>query len=191
MLLRAAVLEFGPNGARTDNLFITDAAGGVTIAAAAATVPVGNGWSLCFQKQYREYWIEPGGRGSFSRMMTPDVSMIRERSGETKECLIILDAKYRIDEGLNAALNSIHTYRDALVQEVGNGTVRGIVSAAYLLTPYISEIAEKYKDTPLPGRLFHPKFRTDFHFGAVTLRPGMDLGELRSTLLTIIADSGV
>ena len=58
------------------DLFISDAAGGVTIAAGAVTVPVGHGWKLCFQKQYREFWIEPDGRGSFSRNMTPDVAMI-------------------------------------------------------------------------------------------------------------------
>ena len=65
--------EFGTEGFEAGNLFINDAASGFTVAAGAVTVPVGKGWKLCFQKQYREFWIEPGGRGSFSREMTPDV----------------------------------------------------------------------------------------------------------------------
>ena len=103
--------------------------------------------------------------------------------------LIILDAKYRIEEGLNDALNSIHTYRDALVQEVGTGSVQGIVNAAYLLTPYVPDLDDTYRDTPLPGRLFHPEYRSSFRFGAVTMRPGMTMAELVRALRTITADA--
>jgi hypothetical protein len=111
-----------------------------------------------------------------------------EPGGEAAR-LIILDAKYRIDEGLNAALNSIHTYRDALVREAGGGTVAGIVTAAYLLTPFVPVIGADYRATPLPGRLFHPEYRTSFRFGAVTLRPGMTLAELVAALRVIVADA--
>jgi hypothetical protein len=85
--------------------------------------------------------------------------------------LIVLDAKYRIDASLNEALNSIHTYRDAPVQEAEIGRVEGIVTAAYLLTPHVPELAADYRSTQLPGRLFHPHYRECFRFGAVTLRP--------------------
>ena len=44
--------------------------------------------------------------------------------------LIVLDAKYRIEEGLAEALNSIHTYRDALVREAETDVVEGVVKAA-------------------------------------------------------------
>jgi hypothetical protein len=192
--VRAGVEEFGPADVVVDDLFITDAAGGLTFAAGAVTVPVGEGWKLCFQKQYREFWIEPDRRGSFSRTMTPDVVAMRERSdapehGGKAARLIILDAKYRIDEGLNAALNSIHTYRDALVREAEGGTVEGIVTAAYLLTPFVPMINSDYTATPLPGRLFHPEYRTSFRFGAVTLRPGMMMPELTTALRIIVADA--
>lgn len=187
-LVRAAADEFGPEGINASDLFITDAAGGLTIAAGAVTVKTGEGWKLCFQKQYREFWIEPGGRGSFSRDMTPDVAITQEVAGDGGR-LIILDAKYRIEEGLNAALNSIHTYRDALVREVEGGAVEGIVTAAYLLTPYVPEIHAGYRDTPLPGRLFHPEYRSSFRFGAVTMRPGMTLAQLGAALRTTIADA--
>lgn len=188
-LVRAATLEFGPEGLKTGDLFISDAAGGLTIAASAVTVPVGHDWKLCFQKQYREFWIEPSGKGSFSRVMIPDIVIAREPSAGA-ERLIVLDAKYRIEEGLNSALNSIHTYRDALVH-AQNGSVEGIVSAAYLLTPYLPEIKTGYRDTPMPGRLFHPEYRSSFRFGAVTVRPGMAADQLRDALQTIIADAKV
>ena len=99
--------------------------------------------------------------------MTPDIVL----SGQGSQCdrLIVLDAKYRIDEGLNDALSSIHTYRDALVREAASGAAEGIVSAAYLLTPYDPSIVAGYRDTPMPGRLFHPEYRAGFRFGAVTL----------------------
>jgi len=189
-LVRAGAEEFGPDGLKVNDLFISDATGGLTVAAGAVTVAVGEGWKLCFQKQYREFWIEPDRRGSFSRIMTPDVAVTREPSapGESSR-LIILDAKYRIDEGLNAALNSIHTYRDALVREAENGEVEGIVTAAYLLTPYVPELGSAYRDTPLPGRLFHPEYRSKFRFGAVTLRPGMAMAELGTALRIIVADA--
>jgi len=187
-LLRAAAEEFGTEGFETSGLFITDATGGLTVAAGAVTVPVGNGWKLCFQKHYREFWIEPGRRGSFSRDMTPDVVAMQNPPAGTGR-LIILDAKYRIDEGLNAALNSIHTYRDALVHDVGDGSVEGIVTAAYLLTPHVPEIRTGYKATPMPGRLFHPEYRASFRFGAVTMRPGMTMAQLGEVLRTITADA--
>jgi hypothetical protein len=186
-LVRAAAEEFGPEGLELDTLFVSDAAGGVTIAASAVTVPVGSGWSLCFQKQYREYWVEADGRGSYSRTMAPDVS-VHQAKPEGPGCLIVLDAKYRIDEGLNDALSSVHTYRDALVTESA-GTLKSIVSAAYLLAPHVPDLQPGYRDTPLPGRLFHPSYRGSFRFGAVTLRPGMSTAEMRATLKAVVADA--
>jgi hypothetical protein len=188
--VRAGAEEFGLARLEIGDLFITDAAGGVTLAAGAVTVPVGGGWKLCFQKQYREFWIEPDGRGSYSRTMTPDVVVAHApATAGAADRLIVLDAKYRIDEGLNDALSSIHTYRDALVSEVETGDVKGIVTAAYLLAPYVSLLVSGYRATPLPGRLFHPEYRADFRFGAVTLRPGMSSGEMVAALNAIVADA--
>jgi hypothetical protein len=162
----------------------------VTLAAGAVTVPVGSGWKLCFQKQYREFWIEPDRRGSYSRIMAPDVVAAHEPAvGEEAGRLIVLDAKYRTDDGLNDALSSIHTYRDALVREVESGAVEGIVTAAYLLTPHMPGLSTGYRDTPMPGRLFHPDYRAGFRFGAVTLRPGMTTGEIAAAFRQIVADA--
>ncbi|MCZ8030823.1 MAG: DUF2357 domain-containing protein [Rubrivivax sp.] len=188
-LLRAAAEEYGPAGVDLSSLFLGDAAGGVTFAAGAVTVPVGGGNVLCFQRQYREYWIEPDGQGSFSRTMVPDVVFAGGAPDGAGRRVIVLDAKYRINDGLNDALNSIHTYRDALVREVGGSDTEGIVTAAYLLTPHMPHLAADFKATPVPGRLFHPQYREKFRFGAVTLRPGMSLAELRDCLKTIVADA--
>jgi PD-(D/E)XK nuclease superfamily len=81
----------------------------VTLTAGAVTVPVGSGWKLCFQKQYREFWIEPDRRGLYSRIMAPDVVAVHEPANGEAGRLIVLDAKYRIDDALNDALSSIHT----------------------------------------------------------------------------------
>lgn len=189
-LVRAATETFGAEGLDTGGLFQSDAAGGLTIRSSAVTVPVGGGWTLCFQKRYREFWLEPDGRGSYSREMTPDVVAVRETQAPEPARVIILDAKYRIGEGLNDALNSIHTYRDALVRESESGAIQGIVSAAYLLTPDLpGGSGTGYRETPLPGRLFHPEYRTSFRFGAVTIKPGMSLQELCTALETIIIDA--
>jgi hypothetical protein len=188
-LLRAAVEEYGPAGVDLSRLFLGDAAGGVTIAAGAVIVPIGGDRVLCFQRKYREYWVEPDGMGSFSRDMVPDVVFAVPAPGGSDRRVIVLDAKYRINDGLNDALNSIHTYRDALVQEVETGRAEGIVTAAYLLTPHLPSLKDDFKDTPVPGRLFHPQYREKFLFGAVTLRPGMSGDDLRACLRSIVADA--
>jgi hypothetical protein len=187
-LLRAAAQEYGHNDLDLTTLFLTDAAGGVTLAAGSVSVNIGRGRMLCFQRQYREYWVEPDGRGSFSRTMVPDVVMTGEFT-DTGQQVIVLDAKYRIDDGLNDALNSIHTYRDALVQETSEGAPAGIVTAAYLLTPHVPVLGNSFKETAGPGRLFHPAYREKFRFGAVTLRPGMSSDEMRASLKCIVADA--
>ena len=189
-LLRTAVEEYGPVGVDVSRLFLRDAVGGVTIAAGAVIVPIGGDRVLCFQRKYREYWVEPGGEGSFSRDMVPDVVLAGSGLGGPERRVIVLDAKYRINEGLNDALNSIHTYRDALVKEAEGGLTEGIVTAAYLLTPHVPILKPDFKDTSVPGRLFHPQYREKFRFGAVTLRPGMSGEALRVCLRTIVADAG-
>lgn len=190
-LLRAAIEEYGATGVDLSSLFLGEAGGGVTIAAGAITVPIGGDRVLCFQRQYREYWVEDSREGSFSRTMVPDVVLAGTDLGGPERRVIVLDAKYRINDGLNDALNSIHTYRDALVQEVASGRTEGIVTAAYLLTPHVpAGLQTDFRTTPVPGRLFHPQYREKFRFGAVTLRPGMSGQELRTCLRTIVADAG-
>ena len=184
-LVRAATEEWGSETLAVGELFTMSGDGALTIASGAATVGVGDGWRLCFQKRYREFWNEADGRGSYTRTMTPDMVAYQEVGGAPGR-LIVLDAKYRINEGLNDALSSAHTYRDALVSEGVDG-ISSVVRAAYLVSPQPPQFRENYRDTPMPGRLFHPQYRSDFRFGAVTLRPGMTATELRHALTTIVA----
>jgi hypothetical protein len=188
-LVRAAVGTYGSAGLEVSDIFISDNSGGVTLAAGSVTVPVGTGWKLCFQREYQEFWNEADGRGSFSRKMKPDIVFASIPASEETPRLIVLDAKYRIDDGLSAALSSIHMYRDALVREADSGHIEGVVTAAYLLSPHRPELKDKYRETDLPGRLFHPEYRKQFCFGAVTLRPGMSLGEIGTALAAVVADA--
>ena len=188
-LLRAAVAEYGSTHADMSTLFTADASGGLTISAGAVTVPIDRSKTLCFQRQYKEYWNDPLGEGSFSRAMIPDVVLAGSGFGGPSEHVIILDAKYRINDGLNDALGSIHMYRDALVRGTTSGEEQGIVTAAYLITPHIPELKTSYRATAMPGRLFHPEYRERFRFGAVTLRPGMAFSDIQSTLRAIISDA--
>ena len=41
----------------------------------------------------------------------------------------------------------------------------------------------------MPDRLVHPEYRRGFRFGAVSLRPGMPVGELGDVLRLIVADA--
>ena len=190
-LIHAAVKEFGPAAVDFRTMFTRDAAGGLTIAASAVTVKVSPSWEIMFQKRYEEFWKADDGRGSFSRTMTPDIVLAGTTGGEGAQAqLIVLDAKYRIDTALNDAISSIHTYRDALVEDAGGGDFRGIVQAAYLLTPHIPQpSAATYQKTAMPGRLFHPEYRSTFRFGAATLKPGMNLSDICAALRAIIADA--
>jgi hypothetical protein len=185
-LVRAAVDRFGPDGVDVSGLF--DAGTGITLAAGQAVVRLpAAGFALCFQRRYREFWIEKDGRGSFSREMRPDVAI--EALDGQPERLIVLDAKYRIGAGLNEALASAHMYRDALVSAGADSPIRRIVGAAYLLSPDSYVGAGEWRATGMPGRLFHPAYRSEFRFGAVTLAPGMTAAEIRLALDTILEDA--
>lgn len=43
----------------------------------------------------------------------------------------------------------------------------------------------------MPDRFFHPGYRAEFNFGAVSLRPGMDDAEVAVVLRELAAPLGV
>lgn len=189
-LVRAATAEFGAENIETRQLFRYGKQGEVTIASDSAAVRISQDLVLCFQREFKEFWLESSGKGSFSRPMKPDLVIETGReAADAPARIIVLDAKYRIGSALGDALSSIHTYRDALVREARGGAIEGVVTAAYLLTPHIPELGDRYRETALPGRLFHPEYRESFRFGAVTLRPGMTSDELRAALREILDDA--
>lgn len=189
-LLRVAQQNIGVKSTELSRLFShSPGSGNVTIETEAVSIPLENGFSLAFQRRYKEFWIEESGTGSFSRHMIPDITLLAP-SNNAEGKLIVLDAKYRIDKNLNSALASIHMYRDALVSTDDQDNLAGAVNAAYLLSPHIPDIAgPEWKNTTMPGRLFHPGYRDTFRFGAATLNPGMSLSQIWKTLQTILKDA--
>ena len=121
--------------------------------------------------------------------MRPDLSVSFEdhQQGSTK--LIILDAKYRVGQQLDDALSSLHMYRDALVQAESDGSRSSLVLAAYILTPDLGTATGDWRSASMPGRLFHPEYRSAFRFGAATMRPGMGMGAIRATIESLIRDA--
>ena len=75
------------------------------------------------------------------------------------------------------------------MREIAGGKIEGIVTAAYLLAPTLPQLQGGYRDTEMPGRLFHPEYRRSFRFGAVTLRPGMSVSAIAAALRTVVADA--
>lgn len=116
--------------------------------------------------------------------MRPDIALASVRG------IVVLDSKYRIGSNLNDSLSSIHTYRDALVEMQGSDVQRS-VRAAYLLTPAEPALSHTgdWKAASLPGRLFHPVYRTEFRFGALTFRPGMNMKDVTDALELLLKDA--
>lgn len=192
-LVRAAAVEFGikPEGAAS--LFQATAADRILVSIRRSCVVFSSGEKLYFQREFAEFWKAADGVGSYSRLMVPDIALeIADKDNPQLRTLIVLDSKYRIETSLNDAVASIHTYRDAIVRCLEpartDDLVAGAVKGAYILAPYLPEFSARYRDTDLPSRLFHPDYRGTFKFGAVTLKPGMSLAEIRKGFMTIIAD---
>ena len=143
---------------------------------------------VAFQRSYREYWLETDNRGSFSRKMIPDISLIRFDDDQASlPVLYILDAKYRVKESLNDAIASIHMYRDALVEDTAESGVKKAVEAAFILCPQVpEESGEEWKEIDIPARLFQRDYRNSFKFGLVSFHPKMSDSELISSLNSAI-----
>lgn len=144
---------------------------------------------MCFQRQYREFWMEPGREGTFSRVMTPSVVLQRETHGNDQGHLIIFDAKHRVDTDVNEALNSIHTCRDAPMREAEVCKPEGIVSSAFLHIPHLPILKGGYRQTPIPGRLFHPDCCSKCRFSALTMKPSKPPSTVSEALQAIVADA--
>lgn len=150
-------------------------------------------FTLVFQPYYQEVWRTNGPMvGSFSRPMQPDIAIEALPSAETgPRPVVVLDAKYRVEHGLNDAVTSIHTYRDALVEQFEVGLLhshRRTVEAAFLLTPQlpVGDESSWRLESP-PTVFFREAYREAFRFGAVTLRPGVTVEQCRSLLAWLLS----
>ena len=178
-----------------DSLFTeySPESGQLTLPSGNVEIELPDGKLIAFQRTYKEFWKNDSKTGSFSRSMKPDISL--EFNKMTGPEILVLDAKYRIKSQLNDAISSIHMYRDAIVQAGSKNPdkTERIVSAAYLLSPYLPDITENknWNEENMPGRLFNRNYRGLFKFGAATLRPGMSIGEISSIFRDIIEDSNL
>jgi predicted component of viral defense system (DUF524 family) len=190
-LAQAATILFPDTNFNPDALF-TISSRSITVSPGATCFDFGGQLRLCFQRTYKEFWLEEDGKGTYSRYMRPDFALEISNQSATggPGILIILDAKYRVEAGLNEALSSIHMYKDALVQMEGDkySNIKKIVTGAYLVTPDLPAINGDWKNLRMPARLFHPEYRSNFRFGAVTMQPGITDEEVVSLLRMIIAD---
>ncbi len=160
----------------------------LVLAASSVTLEYGDDFILAYQKGFGEYWKEDDRVGSISRRMRPDIAII---SGDGPQEMFILDAKYRVDDGLSEALSSVHTYRDAIVREKEDGNIVRLVSGSFLLTPHEAEPVPDWKTASLPDRLFDDSYRNEFSIGAAQLRPGMNLEEIREKVRKLCNDSSI
>lgn len=198
-ILRAAIKLFSLKGIDISTLFkVQSRSRAVTVGAENVEIPLTSKWALCFKRSFREYWLcsPPGQPGSFSRPMIPDVSLIAPPASEGAGNVIVLDAKYRIEMQLNEAIASLHMYRDAIVRDPGDEQPERAVIGAYVITPHVpGKETERgvgpWKDEKMPALLFHPRYRSTFKFGALTLRPGMTDEQVLTALEMICRDAGV
>lgn len=153
------------------------------------TIDAGCGLRVLFQRRFTEYWTDTTRTGSFSREMIPDVAITV--TTPTGCGLVVVDAKYRVDNALGDALTTIHTYRDSLVHESASGSPTPVVRGAYLVTPHLpGNFSADWKSESMPNRLFHPAYREAFRFGAATMIPGRtSIEQARDLLRQIISDS--
>lgn len=186
-LARAAAVDADPTSSSWRNAF-KEVSGKAGLVREISGRPLDfGGFRLIYQPLYREVWAERGPRvGSFSRVMQPDIAI----AGSLDAPIIVLDAKYRIENGLNDAIASIHTYRDALVERVGESPaleVRRAVRAAFVLTPQVlGDGANDWQRSSTPAVFFRQGYRDTFRFGAITVRPGMTIPAAKSLLEELV-----
>jgi len=170
------------------DLFKETGPGELVLATNSVTLEYGDDFILAYQKSFGEYWREDDRVGSISRLMRPDIAIIGD---DDPQEMLILDAKYRVDAGLNEALSSVHTYRDAIVREKEDGSIVRLVSGSFLLSPHDAEPVPDWRTASLPDRLFDDSYRNEFSIGAAPLRPGMSLEEIRDSIKKLCDDAGI
>jgi hypothetical protein len=147
------------------------------------------GHTLKFKPQFSEMWRQKSGIGSSSREMIPDIVLFLQSSRPSRvQTMVVLDAKYRVETQLNAAISSIHTYRDALL-ESGSGGDRPAAIGGFVIVPHVyvaPQDAPSWTSASMPEVLFRREYQDRFRLGALTLRPGMPLDEIAKVLHALV-----
>ncbi|KKM08671.1 hypothetical protein SY88_22870 [Clostridiales bacterium PH28_bin88] len=125
---------FGDSGFDASNLFSASPAdGGLSLRLTHGTqsrVTISEKVKVYFQRYYRSI-NTPDTIGSYSHLMIPDIAIeYIDKLGETR--VIILDPKYRVYQiGVTSALDDMHMYKDAIV----NQSFQRVVQGAFILVP--------------------------------------------------------
>lgn len=147
------------------------------------------GHTLMFKPQFDEVWHLDSGIGSSSREMIPDMVLsLRSNLPSGPQTVVVLDSKYRVKTQLNAAISSIHTYRDALLESRSDGDHRAVIGG-FVIVPHDqvqSGTAPDWAATSMPEVLFRRGYQDRFKLGAVTLRPGMSLDAISTVLHELV-----
>lgn len=188
-ILRVCIKLYGVNTQQLEKVFDSShSKHDIVVRSGVIELQLQNGFVLGFKKQFREFWLEDDGVGSFSRTMEPDIYLSIPDTNNASKKMVVLDAKYRIKTNLNSAIASIHMYRDSIVKESGIEIERQVVSA-YLLSPQPSTKGIDWRAAAAPARFFHPEYRNSFKFGAISLSPGMQLQKIESAVEEIVRES--
>lgn len=159
---------------------------GLTLNLAGQDISLGHGLRLRIQPTYREAWRESGQIASYTRPMTPDLTI--EYCWPNDELkLIVIDTKYRIGGQLSDAVTSLHTYRDALVnthEAITGNWSHGVgpnrtTTGAFIISPAkpseASAVENAWKDVAPPDVYFRRDYQERFDLGVIRLVPGADL----------------
>jgi hypothetical protein len=123
--------------------------------------------------------------------MVPDIVLeLDQAAPHSPKMVIFLDAKYRVETQLNDAISSIHTYRDALMENLPNGEDRRVVGGGLLVVPRDMGDANSEGDWRLqsaPRVLFRRGYQDRFRLGALVLRPGMTTEDIANSLMGIVS----
>lgn len=150
-----------------------------------------SGNTLRFKPVFSEVWLTPDGTGSYSRRMIPDIILEVLDEDKLYRNLVVLDAKYRVESELNDAISSIHTYKDALIQEdpVTEGSDKRIVVSGFVVVPAPPDGlqgASDWRTEKMPIVLFRQGYQDRFKLGAMVLTPGVDVGDIAASLQEVI-----
>lgn len=190
--LRLAAAAYALDPSLNGNTLFTDNAeqNALTFSLSAASVEF-NGHVLDFKPSFGEIWKTAEGIGSSSRPLVPDIVLsLRPIGTSAVRTMVVLDSKYRVESQLNAAISSIHTYRDALLQTHPNDEDRRVITGGLVIVPQVMHetlASSEWQSAKMPEVLFRRGYQDRFRLGALTLRPGMSLDSIASALSELIA----
>lgn len=166
----------------------TDRLGVRLLQGAGVSVKLGDNAQLIYQREYNPSGHRNGRPGTLVLPARPDLVIegFPEVTSDSTSlnAVVIVDPKYRVGPALYEAVRSLHFYRDAIIGSDG----RQLVMAALILSPHtLNAKSKRWKDVPLPDRIFFSDFRDAYRLGAVSAVPGSDIETFRELARYLIS----